>query len=131
MKMLKLAACAAFLFLAGCATTQGPVDFATTATKVCSVVQPALVSVQTVAPQLTPPLAADQQANLDKAAVVVTGFCAATATANAQSAGQLMQTAFPLLMGVVANSSLPDSSRNALLLGLVATQAAASAILAK
>lgn len=139
MRYTRLAAVAAFFLsvsvLAGCAAVgsinTGPASFSTTATRICAVVQPALLSVNAEAKMLQPPLSLDQQTALQKATTASDTFCAATTSATTQTAQGMMNNVFPVVMGVIANSSLDDKSRNALLLSLVGVQTAANVLLAQ
>lgn len=139
MKITRLAALAAFfssvILLAGCASTQG-VDqtaqsFSATASRICAVVQPTLSSVTAEAGVLNPPLAQADQDKLARATTVAATFCSTTTAATSQSAQGMLNTVFPVVMGIVANSSLNASSRNALLLSLVGVQTAANVLIAQ
>lgn len=138
MRIIKTAATAALfsslLILAGCATqnaNQTAQSFSATATRICAVVQPTLASVTAEAGLLNPPLTADQQAQLAKATTVADSFCATTTVATGETAQGMMNNVFPVVMGIVANSSLNASSRNALLLSLVGVQTAANVLIAQ
>ena len=139
MRIIKTAALVAFfssvVLLAGCASTQGAdhaaASFSATAGKICAVVQPTFASVNAEASLLSPPLDAGQQANLAKASGVVDTFCSTSTAATSQSAQGMLNTVFPVVMGIVANSSLNASSRNALLLSLVGVQTAANVLIAQ
>lgn len=138
MKLLRPAALAAFfscfLILSGCATQgadQTTQSFQTAATKICAVVQPTLASVASEAALLNPPLSASGSAKLTQAQTVATTFCNTTTVATAATAQGMMNNVFPVVMGVVANSSLDDKTRSALLLSLVGVQTAANVILSQ
>lgn len=139
MRIFRTAALAAFfsslLLLTGCASTQGAhqaaQSFSATATRICAVVQPTLASVTAEAGLLNPPLTADQQAQLAKATTVADTFCATTAAATGATAQGMLNATIPVVMGIVANSSLNASSKNALLLSLVGVQTAANVLIAQ
>lgn len=138
MKTIRTAAIAAILLpillLAGCATTtadQTVASFSATAGRVCAVVQPTIASVQAQATLLTPPLSADDQAKLAQAGQAANLFCGATASATRATAQGMLNATIPVLSGIIANSSLNASSRNALLLSLAGVQTAANILIAQ
>lgn len=120
--------------LAGCASVpqanQAAASFSATATRICNVVQPTLLSVSSQALLLTPPLSASDQATLERINDAAKTFCSATATATPQTAQGLINQAFPALSTVIANSTaLPSGTRNSLLLSLAGVQTAANILL--
>ena len=138
MRIIKTAATAALfsslLILTGCATqnaNQTAQSFSATATRICAVVQPTLASVTAEAGLLNPPLTADQQGQLAKATTVADTFCATTTAATGATAQGMLNATIPVVMGIVANSSLDPSSRNALLLSLVGVQTAANVLISQ
>ncbi|MGS1116040.1 hypothetical protein [Castellaniella sp. UC4442_H9] len=139
MRKIRIAALAAFfvpvIFLAGCASMQGPdhaaASFSATAAKVCAVVQPTIASVQAQATLLSPPLSADDQAKLTGASAAVGTFCGTTATATSATAQGMLNATIPVVSGIIANSSLSASSRNAFLLSLAGVQTAANILIAQ
>lgn len=79
MKRIVLAAVAVCLILSGCATTgqtpaQVSANLITQVHKACAVAQPTLASLQLMQSQLTAP----QQADVAKAATIVTEVCTST-----------------------------------------------------
>lgn len=139
MKSVRTAALAAIFssaaFLAGCASVSqadhAAASFSSTAAKVCAVVQPTIASVQAQATLLSPPLSADDQAKLTQASAAVGKFCGATATATSATAQGMLNATIPVISGIIANSSLSASSRNALLLSLAGVQTAANILIAQ
>lgn len=139
MRNIRIAALAAFvvpiLFLAGCASVtpanQTAASFSATATKVCAVVQPTIASVQAQATLLSPPLSASDQTRLAQAGEAANVFCGATATATSATAQGMLNATIPVLSGIIANSSLNASSRNALLLSLAGVSTAANILIAQ
>lgn len=140
MRSIRHAALAAFfvpavLLLAGCASMQGAdqaaASFSATAGKVCAVVQPTIASVQAQATLLSPPLSEDDQAKLAHAGQAANLFCGATATATSATAQGMLNATIPVISGIIANSSLNASSRNAFLLSLAGVQTAANILIAQ
>lgn len=139
MRNIRIAALAAFfvpiILLAGCASVpqadQAAASFSTTAAKVCAVVQPTIASVQAQATLLSPPLSEDDQARLAKAGQAANLFCGATATATSATAQGMLNATIPVISGIIANSSLNASSRNAFLLSLAGVQTAANILIAQ
>lgn len=138
MKIARITALAAFfssvILLAGCATqnaNQATVNFSATATRICAVVQPTVASINAEAKILQPPLDLNQQEALQKATAASDTFCSTVTNATSQSAQGMLNNVFPVVMGIVANSSLNASSRNALLLSLVGVQTAANVLIAQ
>lgn len=139
MRNIRIAALAAFfvpiIFLAGCASTQSAdhavASFSATAGKVCAVVQPTIASVQAQATLLSPPLSEDDQAKLAQAGQAANLFCGATATATSATAQGMLNATIPVISGIIANSSLNASSRNAFLLSLAGVQTAANILIAQ
>lgn len=136
---IRIAALAAFfvpiILLAGCASVpqadQAVASFSVTAAKVCAVVQPTIASVQAQATLLSPPLSADDQARLTQAGQAASLFCGATATATSATAQGMLNATIPVISGIIANSSLNASSRNAFLLSLAGVQTAANILIAQ
>jgi len=136
MRTLKFAAIAAFFsslaLLAGCAST-GAADtsvvptvanFSATAQKVCNVAQPVALGVQSTMARLTTPLDASDVQNIQKAIDDVNAFCAASAVVSVPDVQTLVNTMFPLLAGVVENSSLSANGKNLAIIGLGVAQTA-------
>ena len=136
---IRIAVLAAFfvpiIFLAGCASVpqadHAAASFSATAAKVCAVVQPTIASVQAQATLLSPPLSEDDQAKLAQAGQAANLFCGATATATSATAQGMLNATIPVISGIIANSSLNASSRNAFLLSLAGVQTAANILIAQ
>lgn len=122
------------LFLSACATAPQGANVVLSATqvqqKVCSIAQPVALSVTSDAKVLNPPLSQSQQEKLDKANSAVNGFCSLK-VASTQDAQDAINNAVPLLIDVVANSSLNDSTRSAVLLSIVGAQTAINVIISQ
>ncbi len=133
MKRFALAAAAVCLFLSGCATTgiQTPAEIAANVAiqvkKACAVAQPTLASLQVMQSQLT----ADQQADVAKAASIVTEVCSASLPAAPQSVSDLVQTAFPLVIKLIDASPMAAQDKTTVIVALTAAQIAVSAALAQ
>lgn len=93
--------------------------------------QPTISSVQAQATLLSPPLSTDDQARLTQAGQAANLFCGATATATSATAQGMLNATIPVISGIIANSSLNASSRNAFLLPLVGVQTAANILIAQ
>lgn len=123
MKLFKLAAFAAVILLAGCATTGQPPDLAAQVKKACAVAQPTVASLQALSADMTN----TQQADLGQASFVIDHVCTATVPALPQNLTQFVQTAFPLVIKIVAGSSLDQQTKTTTVIALTAAQVAVSA----
>lgn len=121
MKRVLLAGVIAIAALAGCSAAQ-QANVAANAQKVqviitdgCSIVQPTLVSVQTMDPAIAPFVLANG------------AFCAAAANVNVSSLQQMVNTSIPAAMQLVTNSTLIPANQKPLVVGgLTAFQVALS-----
>ncbi|TAM25990.1 MAG: hypothetical protein EPN46_01015 [Candidimonas sp.] len=127
MKLLKLAAFAAVILLAGCATTSQPPVLAAQVKKACAVAQPTVASLQALSADMTN----TQQADLGQASFVIDHVCTATVPALPQNLTQFVQTAFPLVIKIVAGSSLDQQTKRTTVIALTVAQAAVSAAMAQ
>lgn len=135
MRSLKFAAFAAFfsslVLLAGCASTQSAdqavVSVSAQVNKACIVAMPTLNSLTATSDQLTE----DQRAKLQQAESVIVPICTIAEDHSPQSVQQLVQTAFPLVIGLVAGSSMDQPTKTKTVILLTAAQVAVSAALAQ
>jgi len=141
MKKTRLVAFAAFfssvLLLAGCAgnlagtagstpvvQTPAVAPFVDTAIKVCNVAKPLALGVQNTMNHLTTPLDASDTKNIQSAVKKVNAFCDATATVSTVDVQTLVNDLFPLLSGVIEDSSLSANGKNLAIIGLGVAQTA-------
>lgn len=133
MKRIALAAAAVCLFLSGCAgqvaqtPAQVSANLVTQVHKACAVAQPTLASLQLMQSQLT----VAQQADVAKAAAIVTEVCTSTVPAVPASVSEMVQTAFPLVLKLVDASPMSAQDKTTAFVALTAAQIAVSAALAQ
>lgn len=133
MKTTHAAIAAIFLsvLLAGCATPPAKLTPTQIAQRVCAVVQPTITAAIAQAQTVQPPPSADMMKHLTTASTVAMTFCNATATATTQTTQQMLDSAMPVVISAVANSSLPEKTRSGLLITIVAAQTAANMIISQ
>ncbi|WP_446333583.1 hypothetical protein [Burkholderia pseudomallei] len=129
--LMLLAACVVALALSACASA--PADQAqvltnvkTQVVKACAVATPTLASLEAMKPQMT----ADQAADLDKAAGIVSQTCA-MASLNIASVQDLVNVAVPAAIKVIAASSMSDSDKTTAEIALTTASVAISVALAQ
>lgn len=127
MKVLKWAAAAAFIFLAGCTSMQlqnaqqTAQQLQAPVTKVCQVAQPLIASLRLSA--------ATDSDTLDKAAKSVDQVCNDTASIDTSSVRGLANTGVPLLIQLAQDSGLADDQKKSVTMVLTAGQLLINALL--